>query len=263
MQSWLSFHFYPLETPDLFLARAIKPFLERFVWPQKESRAFFIRYDDEHGPHVRLRLRGESDTLRPAVAEWFGGRGEIREAEYKGEPERFGGAEGLVLAEGHFHASTRLVLDRLCRVPYVYGDAMFDAMRSTVIMAYCAGFSRDRAAWYFKQLCDQWLLLFFQQGGEGEPTPEKILEEFEDLFLPQQEYLRISVDELWRALKKGKFDQNQPEWQRWLTTNKLILESLGDNLELALPSLIHLNFNRMGINNQDEVYLNYLLSRSV
>ena len=70
-QTWLSYHFYPLETPDVFLTRALRPFLEQYIWPTKGARAFFVRYDDERGPHIRLRLRGEAewveDTLRPAV----------------------------------------------------------------------------------------------------------------------------------------------------------------------------------------------------
>ena len=140
MMTWLSIHFYPLETENVFLTRAVKPFLEQYIWPRQGARAFFIRYEDEKGRHIRLRLRGEADwieeTLRPALAGWFEGRGEQVQAGYKPETERFGGAVGLALAEEYFHVSTRVVLERLNRDQFTYGDAMFDALRMHTITAF-------------------------------------------------------------------------------------------------------------------------------
>ncbi|TNE58867.1 MAG: hypothetical protein EP344_09625 [Bacteroidetes bacterium] len=269
MQKWTSYHIYPLETPDVFLARGVRPFLDEHIWPVKNTRAFFIRYEDEQGPHIRLRFRGEEDwlagTLQPAVYDWFEPRGTMEEVPYEPEPERFGGDEAQEWAEEYFHLSTRVVLDRLNR-PFTYGDAMFDALRMHVITAYAAGWDREKSAWYFEQLCRQWIDLFFEP--RGETAPEKdwqsaLLNDFEEAFIPQQEDLRLAITELWDALFKGKFDAEQPEWLRWLRGNEMILKEYGSYLEKGLPSLLHLTNNRLGINNQDEVYLNYLLSRTL
>ena len=69
--------------------------------------------------------------------------------------------------------------------------------------------------------------------------------------------------ELWKALETEKFDKKQPEWARWALGNQIILKELGANLDRALPSLIHLTNNRLGLNNQDEVYLNFILSKTL
>ncbi len=268
--TWLSFHFYPLETTEVFLVRAVKPFLEQFVWPVKGARAFFIRYEDEKGSHIRLRIRGESDwlaeILQPTLEGWFADRGTCEMAPYEPEKERFGGDEPLALAEEHFHVSTRVVLDRIGRGVYTYGDGMFDALRMHTITAFAAGMGREKAAWYFAQLCEQWLPVFFRPAA-GAPLDADavgaIRDGFENGFVPQQETLRSTMRELWKALETEKFDTKQPEWLRWLRGNQLILDGFGENLDKALPSLIHLTNNRLGITNQDEVYLNYILSKSL
>jgi hypothetical protein len=43
----------------------------------------------------------------------------------------------------------------------------------------------------------------------------------------------------------------------------MILPEFGDNLEKALPVLIHLTNNRLGIHNPDEVYLSYILGQTI
>ncbi len=272
MQTWLSFHIHPLETLDVFLARGVRPFLEQHIWAKSDARAFFIRYEDENGPHIRLRIRSTAgqpefdELVRSAVQEWFEPRGTLEELPYEPETDRFGGEAGLQLAEAYFHLSTRVTLDRLNR-PFTYGDAMFDALRMHVITAFAAGWNREKSAWYFEQLCKQWIELFFQPSDDKAKAKanwqESLLDDFEGSFVPQQEDLRLAIDELWTALEKGNFDQEQPEWLRWLRGNEMLLSEFGEDLEKYLPSLIHLTNNRLGINNQDEVYLNYLLWRAM
>lgn len=268
MQSWLSCHIHPYETLDVFLVRSVSPFLAQHVWPNKGKRAFFIRYEDERGPHIRLRLRGEEDWLneiQSAAESWFADRGALELFPYQPETERFGSPESLPWVEEYFHLSTRVVLDRLNR-PYTYGDAMFDALRMHVITAFAAGWEREKSSWYFDQLCSQWMELFFQpseKAGSSADWQQALRADFEKSFTPQQEELRLVVSELWQALKKDQNDPEQPEWLRWLRGNQMILKELGDDLDKALPSLLHLTNNRIGINNQDEVYLNFLLAKTM
>ena len=270
MPKWLSYHIQPLETPDVFLARGLKPFLEQYVWSTPGARAFFVRQEVEDGPEIRLRLHGQPDwtdnTLRPAVQEWFASRGEITEAEYHPEPERFGGEDALKLAEEHFHLSTRVVLERLAR-PYTHGDALFDALRLDVITAFSAQMIRMQAARYFGRLCDQWLPMFFRPEGEEVPADHHfshvVKESFSQSLDMQLDDIKAALEGLWNALADKKFDQEQPEWHRWLRGNDLIFKAFGDDLEKALPSLIHLTHNRLGVNNQDEVYLLYVLSETL
>lgn len=262
--SWLSFHLQPLENQDVFLVRALRPFLQQYIWPQRGARAFFLRYQDENGPQLRIRLNGDeawiNDTLRPAWEGWMQGRGEWLEVPYLPETERFGGENALALAEEHFHLNTRVVLDRLAREQFTYGDAMFDALRMNAITAHAAGLAREAAARYFEQLAAQWLPLFF---GDDKEQLDAIKDGFEKNFAPQQDDLRQVMTELWKALDKESFDKQQPEWARWALGNRMILPNLGDQLDRALPSLLHLGNNRLGINNQDEVYLHFILSKTL
>jgi hypothetical protein len=62
-------------------------------------------------------------------------------------------------------------------------------------------------------------------------------------------------------MEENSLAKNHPEYLRWLRANEFILKEMGENMEKALPSLLHLTNNRLGINNQDEVYLKYVLGR--
>lgn len=263
--NWLSIHFYPVETQDVFLTRALKPFLEQYIWPHPDARAFYIRYQDEKGPHIRIRMRGAEDWLQemvlPAFEGWFSGRGPWEAVDYVPEAERFGGASALAWAEEYFHVSTRVVLDRIARDQFTYGDAMFDALRLHIITAVGAGLTRERTRWYFEQLFDQWLPLFLPPDGPDGPVDYRSA--FEQALAPQQAQVSATLDAFWNALSMEKFDSRQPEWLRWLRGNELMLKGLENDMEKALPSLLHLTNNRLGINNQDEVYLNFILSKAL
>ena len=266
--TWLSIHIYPLDNQDVFLVRGLRPFLQQHIWANRGTHAFFIRYQDERGPHIRIRMRGEEswmeETLRPAFDTWQEGRGEWLEVPYTPETERFGGEESLALAEEYFHLSSRVSLDRLAREQHTYGDSMFDALRMHTIAAHAAGMNQEQAARYFGQLMGQWLPLFYAP--EATTNPDFLAEikaGFEKNYSPQAEDLRATLVELWKALDKEKFDKKQPEWARWALGNQMIFKELGENLDKALPSLLHLTNNRLGLNNQDEVYLNFILSKAL
>ena len=266
MMAWLSFYCYPLDTPDVFLTRAVRPFLSQHIWPNKSARAFFIRFQDESGPHIRLRLHGEAawleETLRPALLGWFAERGELKEVPYEPEMERFGDVTSMALTEAHFHLSTRVTLDRMMHTPRTYGSTLFDALRMHLLTALAAGMSREKATWYFGQLYEQWLPAFFRpiDGQPLDKTAQSALtDQFQTSLETQRTTLRPAFEELWNAAIAGKFDKSQPEWQHWFRGNGLILKELGTNLDKVLPSLIHLTNNRLGVNNQDEVFLCYIL----
>lgn len=268
---WISRHFYPLEMPDVFLVRALKPFLETYVWSQKGRRAFFVRMDDAKGrAELRVRIKGEPDwlaeTLEPAIEGWFAGRGECQTAVYEPEVERCGGETGLAWAEEYFHLSSRVALERMSRVPFLYLDAMTDALRMNLSAAFAAGLDRRQTAGYFRRLRDQWIELFFGPGAQSDNPAwkQEILEAFDEACSRQKEDLMALLDGIWYDLEKNKTDPKQPEWLRWLRGNQLILPEMDKPLlEKSLPSLLHLNHNRLGVSNQDEVYLAHVLHRAL
>jgi thiopeptide-type bacteriocin biosynthesis protein len=266
--SWISYHFFPNEAINTFLAESLTPFLAQHIWYNKGKRAFFIRYGDQTGPHIRLRFKGEQDwidaALRPDFEEHFKKKGEWTEMPYEREPEKFGGPDALAFCEEHFHISSRVVLDRLTRDKYDYGDALFDSLKLHTSAAFAAGLSREAAASYFDRTCDNWIANFFNATDDDMTTAaliSAVRDDFAVTLEPQFSFMQDAVLQYRISLEEGQHDVKQPEWLRWLRGNELIFNELGDNLDRALPHLLHLTNNRMGINNQDEAYLMYVLGR--
>lgn len=264
---WISRHFYPLETSDVFLTRALKPFLETYVWSQSGRRAFFVRMENAEGrAELRVRIKGDSDwlaeTLEPAIEGWFAERGECRSAVYEPETERYGGETGMAWAEEYFHLSSRVILERMSRMPYTYAEALTDALRMNLSAAFAAGLDRDQTRKYFLKLRDQWIELFFEPDtpSAGSDWKRDICDAFEQTYSRQKNDLIALLDGIWYDLAKDKIDRKHPEWLRWLRGNQLILPEMGKTvLEKSLPNLLHLNHNRLGVNNQDEAYLTHVL----
>lgn len=262
---YFSVEFRPAESPEVFLARALKPFLEQYIWPAKGTRAFFSRHEDENGALMRIRMRGEdtwtNDLLKPAFEGWMRDRGSWKEVPFLPDASPYGGEEVMVWVEEHFHIGTRVVLDRIATPEFTYGDAMFDTLRLFTTIAEAAGFSREKARWYYGELLMQWLQLF---AGASNPTEiEDRIIEFRDTLKPQQSDLSLAIDKFWTDMESGKYEKEHPEWARWHKGSQLIFEGLGVHSEKSLPTLIHQTGNRMGLSNPDIVYLVYVLSTSL
>lgn len=260
-----SVEFHPAESPDVFLSRALKPFIEQYIWPTRGTRAFFSRHHLEDDALVRIRMRGDDvwidDLLRPAFEGWMRDRGNWQEITYQPDVSMYGGEDVLVWVEEHAHIGTRVVLDRISTPEFTYGDAMFDTLRLLTALAEAAGFSREKARWYYGELLMQWLQLF---AGAADPTErEDRIIEFRDTLKPQQADLSLAIDSFWNEMNAGKYDKAHPEWARWHKGSQLVFEGLGQYREKSLPTLIHQTGNRMGLSNQDIVYLVYVLSTSL
>jgi thiopeptide-type bacteriocin biosynthesis protein len=266
---WLSYHIRPLEVQDAFLVRGLYPFLNQHVWPDTSRRSFFVRYTDDSGPHIRVRFGGDATwldaTLRPLWQDCMAGRGTYQEEPYHGEADRFGGPEPLAWAEEHFHVSTRVVLDRLRRDQRTYGDALFDALQMHTTMLFTAWMERPEAASYCDRLCNAWINNFFTpaEGEDPKHLLEGVLADFEATFSPQRAALRAALNETWAALRQQNHPPDQPEWLRWVRGNQIILPELKPVLDRVLPILVHLTNNRLGVNNQDETYLLYVLAQTL
>ncbi len=95
------------------------------------DRWFFIRYIDRAGPHVRFRVRGDTDvinciygrwnqTLRAQLSAAIGGRDanpEILYAPYEPEIDKYGGVVGTGIAESAFQVSSEIALQLIAGAP--------------------------------------------------------------------------------------------------------------------------------------------------
>jgi thiopeptide-type bacteriocin biosynthesis protein len=123
---WLYVNLYTgTATADRILLETVGPLARESVDSGSTDRWFFIRYG-EGGWHLRVRFHGEPDALRERVLPALGkatspllddGRlWRVRLDTYEREVERYGGPEGIEIAEGMFHADSEVVLDLLERL---------------------------------------------------------------------------------------------------------------------------------------------------
>ena len=107
-------------TTDQVLREVAGPVAERLLSAGVADRWFFVRYSDPDC-HLRLRLHGHPDrlagtalsALQAAARPLLGDRRlwRIQLDTYEREVERYGGAEGIVLAERLFYADSQAVLE--------------------------------------------------------------------------------------------------------------------------------------------------------
>jgi thiopeptide-type bacteriocin biosynthesis protein len=98
------------------------------------DRWFFIRYIDRGGPHVRLRVRGDTDVINQIYTQWNetlrarmqfagdprpvpGADPEVLYAPYEPELAKYGGPVGTGIAETAFQASSESTLQLVALSP--------------------------------------------------------------------------------------------------------------------------------------------------
>src|SRR5207253_267818 len=106
-------------TVDHALRDVVKPVLDELIRAAAADRWFFIRYGDPDW-HLRLRVHGDPARLHDEVLPLLqstaapllenGRLWRIQLDTYKREVERYGGPDGILLAEQVFHADSEAVL---------------------------------------------------------------------------------------------------------------------------------------------------------
>jgi thiopeptide-type bacteriocin biosynthesis protein len=173
---------------DGVLLDFVAPFVrecERNGWVE---RYFFVRYSD-CGPHIRLRLSGESETLRdlvgPALIASYQSRAEhtefravspesrgsiavgrrgavtgLRWVAYVAESDRYGGPHALAVGERLFHASATVALRLIATFDERRSTRLGKALLSMLVLieafvdgrAECASFGQHYAESYLRNL---------------------------------------------------------------------------------------------------------------
>ncbi|MCG8459845.1 MAG: thiopeptide-type bacteriocin biosynthesis protein [Holophagales bacterium] len=137
---WLSVHLFldpamdsTTYLGDLALLELVRPWLRKWRRESRIRRFFFIRYGDL-GPHIRLRIQGESkfleQTIRPSIVHtarldqrasrdqsgiYYSAAHDlvdhVRFLDYQPELARYGGEKAILVAESLFQASSELCLE--------------------------------------------------------------------------------------------------------------------------------------------------------
>ena len=291
---------------DRVVLDVAEPFVRRCQREGWIDGHFFIRYS-EYGPHVRLRLHGEKavldGTVWPALLEHVralhpqaqegrpdvpmyshpteGGSSEVTHVarvEYEPETDRYGGPEGVRLAERFFEHSSEAAYALLKKThPTERPSRLGKGLLTMVVLAHAFNGSREKAADFAHQYGINYLRSIVRdEGGRG-----AWLDAFGSGFDQQAENLGAYVDEVWERMDEGEelsealdaYRDGLKEVHARFTAlheeGKLVRggQTPFDNLQQAVwgitSSYWHMMNNRLGVTIQEESYLAYLIMRAL
>lgn len=284
LKNWVSFHIYCSNSDqNIILLKVIRPATQKMMAVGLIRSFFFIRYfDGEH--HIRLRLLANGnreakvleiistflENLRPKLSQVF----KVLPIGYQPEIARYGGSEGILLAERQFHISSTQIL-KLVKINRVYEDYLGYAIPLHVSFGVSAGLTLIELVKLFETI----FLISFPYANRK--LGSKFAKEFEVLYQDQRANLIHIVSAV--VNRKSAFPINLKEWiklnkgicrgyDRLDQRNKIVEDSsfawgtTGIDIprkQLIYISFIHMTNNRLGIANNDESYLAYLIKRSL
>ncbi|HEX8905515.1 MAG TPA: thiopeptide-type bacteriocin biosynthesis protein [Longimicrobiaceae bacterium] len=298
---------------DRVIKEVAEPFVRRFQREGWGDRHFFIRYS-EHGPHVRLRLHGRGDVLEgtvlPALREHVRAlypdvsfekpdvpaysppspsesaepaEGEplrlthAAEIEYEPETERYGGVEGVRLAERFFEISSEAAYALLHRMGSERSSRLGKGLLTVVelVHVFCRG-DRQQAVRWMRQYNSGYL----RGVARDEEGRQAWIGAFDSGYDAQAETLGAYVEEVWSRMDEGEeLSEALDLYRDGLLEVRGHFEELFEarrlgrtpepftQWEMAVTSIcssyLHMMNNRLGITIQEESYLAYLVMRTL
>lgn len=263
-QQWLSAHLYYAEPWEEFLIKTIRPFIEDCARQHLADQFFFIRYW-LRGPHLRLRIKGERQTLnnelRPHLIAYFNNffqknpsyrkkptwlkntesdqqwlpNNSIHFVNYEPEISRYGGESAITSAELQFCSSSKATLSVIEENfgSWDYDSAMGYALQLHLSFAFAVGMTLHETSKYFSAVFEHWLpgaFGFFEKEineKELENKKRNTHKAFAKKFDDQKSVLIPICKTIWKALHEGQnFEQ---EWlNTWIKEMKGVGHALND-----------------------------------
>lgn len=218
---------------------------------------------------------------------------------YKPEVERYGGLVGVQIAEEHFQISSDIVLKSIKEkgFKWIYDDALGAAIKLHLSFIHTMGLDLKSAVAFFKMLFYNWLPRALQLDANGlskeacHKKTREIIDSFSRAYEAQKTALLPFHKSLWEGLEaKSEFDE--AHLNIWVLKNSIISAKLNSalrskqlvpkKLTFKLPAevaqlisdeqemlwnfyadYIHMTNNRLGILNEDEGYLGFLIMQSL
>lgn len=306
----MSAHLFFTGDYNHFLITQVKPLIQLLNQNGQIDHYFFIRYADK-GPHIRLRLQAVDIETRYQVkafaGNWFEGYFKslmpkppvdrpngwfddysLEWIDYEPETDRYGGVNGLIVAEQHFCYSSEVVLDLLAeKGSLTDADMLGIAIQLHVGFANRLGMSTEDMIFFFRTMYRQWLpsaALYFKT----EPRQAQVLAAgiFENTYKSIGSNFSDFFERLFNKLISN--EEFEEKWfNKWLryaleTDLKLINLQRDGRLEAAnlfasdtevshtsgcrwtiYLSYLHMLNNRLGIGNADEGLIAYLILQTL
>ncbi len=199
---------------------------------------------------------------------------------YKPEVKRYGGTAALAIAEQQFHASSCAIIKAIqqCK-DWAYSTALITAVQLHLCFTFAMDMDEETAAGFYKNLYLNNLSLIFPEEENPEIAVEKhnaaIMTSFQNAYNNQEQVLLYIYESTWSALRTNK--KTDEKWlDKWVLHSRGIYQKLQEllvskKIELPFPPshylpllysrYMHMTNNRLGIKNQDEPFIAYLIFR--
>lgn len=305
-EDWLSMHLFFRGAVfgaegDRVVRGCVEPFVREARRRGWSDGAFFIRYG-ELGPHVRLRLHGEPGVLHGTVAPALEAHAATAlDARLRGAPhgplpagaragalpclawipyarevDRYGGPEGVALAERLFAHSTEAAFALLARLDGADRQARV-ALALPAMLALLGAMTRDPAL--ARQVAELHRNTF--AGVPGVSVAEDWHTPYERSFGRQEEAVTGLVRAFWRASGDGGSALPAPldayhaaaaglggELRALLEAGRLAtggtrLESWDEAVRALVSSYLHMTNNRLGLTTVEEGFVAHLILRGL
>ncbi|MGY0037704.1 thiopeptide-type bacteriocin biosynthesis protein [Pedobacter sp. NJ-S-72] len=287
----------------LFLFKKIRIFKKKYNF----SKYFFIRYNDEYGDHVRLRMFVEGKKIERIIkpnieneyidflkrflgVKYSNFNNIIRYTDYEPEVERYGGDKCISIAEDYFYLSSQTQADLAKIYDFKnYSSKILLILQLQLLALYSWSNDKEILKGILLNIINDWIFATLKKVGSF--TNLRSLCNSEDgkycIELFSKSYNRDS-DSIIAALRMVSDDIQYNRlkinnvYNKWFVNNKIILEKLcmleinqkklfkekmdspKEFLNLSIfKSLIHMNNNRIGIDNSEESYIAYILFRFI
>jgi thiopeptide-type bacteriocin biosynthesis protein len=297
-RNWLSAHIYFDASPysiycDDIILNIAKPMVEYCIDKSLIGKYFYVRYNDGIS-HLRLRLDCEKEAkinnikrkVRYVISESypdsvypekeFSGL-PLRWVSYERETQRYGGLEGVVLAEDFFYHSSKACFEFIKRCNGKGESARLGkALLSMVVLMYSfcrskkeiARFSHRYEKGYLSLLSNKYVGSdkYHESFGDSYSKQKGVLSEYLSETLSRLETSRSLTDPLDKLHENTKRIKEQfyEMHKRDLIEKKGVSPTtLREAIYLVIPSYIHMNNNRMGISIQKEAFLSYLIRKTL
>ncbi|MGE6394275.1 thiopeptide-type bacteriocin biosynthesis protein [Chryseobacterium scophthalmum] len=284
---WISAHIYYTEL-DVIIQEALTALTDDKEFLSVAKNYFFIRYW-ERGPHIRLRvLVNEVDyskviliienhfsrffkevpSLNYHVNPDFFPNNSIQYIDYLPEIKRYGGGEGIIIAEEHFYNCSEFIL-RLLKYRLDIEKSM--SLDNKLILAVRGNLMIIRSMELSKDVENEFILrlsnnIFWKKKLEEFVPKDQLTNRLDTEYEKNSEQLKnlycFVVETELDELDKIYFDFYKHLENTKIKIDKNILNITHVSTQDLYASYLHMFNNRIGLRNHEEYYLYYMIKKT-
>ncbi|MFD2287780.1 hypothetical protein GJU39_16270 [Pedobacter petrophilus] len=273
--TWLGLHIYYSGDADELLKRAIAPFINQWKnYFSPDSPWFFIRYW-EGGSHIRVRFHASpayheqiKDSLNTDFFRFQHASFKVEKVltvKYDPEIDRYGNETSMAWAEQHFAASSSYILNWLL-IRNTTSQITLQAIQLHLILL----FSTKLKSGNIIDICDffinGWLSRLYRPEFSIEKEKEHWLNQFQEAFSSRKEMICLAAKSFWNELTENVLNDDLVKYSmsNQEVMNQYRNAAFGESkFQEIISSLMHMTNNRLGIANQEEAYLMYVVKTCI